>query len=121
MAENRFALSDQTRQQLPEKWQEKYALKRIDEEDLTITENERRAFLEAIKLNERYIQLGRYTIMINSIKSIEPFWGRDNIPPRPKPTHAYLNPENRPPDSDDEGKQWDLYFAHKQLDGGYDE
>jgi len=40
--------------------------------------------LKALNDGARFIQIGKYTLMLNSIKSIDPLWGEENIPPRPQ-------------------------------------
>lgn len=68
---------------IPSEFQEKYLLKRIDEDDITLTLEQRDAIIKALLGNARFIQIGKYTIMVNAIKSIDPLWGAKNIPPRP--------------------------------------
>lgn len=68
---------------VPEKWQERFLIKRIDEEDIEITLIQRDAILRALNEGQRFIQIGKYTLMLNGIKSIDPKWGGKNIPPCP--------------------------------------
>ena len=68
---------------IPEKWREKYLIKRIGEADIEVTLEERNAILHMLQQGLRYVQIGKFTLMLNSIKSIDPKWGNDNIPPRP--------------------------------------
>lgn len=68
---------------LPTKWQPRYVLKRIGEEDLSIGFAVRNQILGQLDRGGKYIQIGEYTIMLNAIKSIEPKWGVKNIPPPP--------------------------------------
>lgn len=70
---------------IPEKWQEKFLIKRIDEEDIEITLEERDAILKFLAGGQRFIQVGKYTLMLNALKSIDPIWGGNNNPPKPKP------------------------------------
>lgn len=70
--------------EVPEKWQERYFIKRINEDDIEISLEERNGILKALEAGVRFVQIGKYTLMLNSIKSIDPKWGKDNIPPRPK-------------------------------------
>lgn len=70
--------------QIPEEWQEKFILKRIDEEDIELTLQQRDGILNALNKGDRFIQIGKYTLMLNAIKSIDPKWGDSNIPPKPK-------------------------------------
>src|SRR5579884_1065694 len=74
---------------LPDKWKPKYILKRIGEEDLTISLETRNEILRQLERGGKFIQIGEYTIMLNAIKSIDPYWGARNIPPRPKEERLY--------------------------------
>lgn len=77
------AKSNMLANQLPKKWQPKYVLKRIGDEDINIGWETRNEILEQLARGGKYVQIGEYTIMLNSIKSIDPKWGSKNIPPRP--------------------------------------
>ena len=70
--------------EIPEEWKERFIIKRIDEEDITITIEERNNILESLNKGTRFVQIGKYTLMLNAIKSIDPLFEPDNIPPRPK-------------------------------------
>lgn len=70
-------------QGIPSKWQPKYILKRIGDEDINISLETRNEVLRQLANNGRYVQIGEYTIMLNAIKSIDPSYGSKNIPPRP--------------------------------------
>jgi uncharacterized protein YnzC (UPF0291/DUF896 family) len=110
-----------TQSNIPEKWREKFLIKRIGENDIEITLEERNAILEMLARGMRYVQIGKYTIMLNSIKSIDPKWGKDNIPPRPeikvfkdiKGVNEKGNYMMNEKIDDTEQKEWDLYFAVK--------
>jgi hypothetical protein len=81
-------MTDQTSSlSIPSKWQERFLLKRIDEKDILITLEQRNMILNSLNNGARFIQIGKYTLMLNAIKSIDPFYGEDNIPPRPKELH----------------------------------
>jgi len=69
---------------IPEKWRERYYIKRIGEDDIEISLQARDGILTALNNGVRFIQIGKFTLMLNSIKSIDPKWGSNNIPPRPK-------------------------------------
>jgi hypothetical protein len=73
----------QTGLQIPSEWEEHFLIKRIDEESIKITLKERDFILKALNNGDRFIQIGKYTLMLNSIKSIDPVYEPDNIPPRP--------------------------------------
>lgn len=106
---------------LPEKWQEKYLIKRIGEEDIEITLLQRNIILKTLQQGVRFVQIGRYTLMLNSIKSIDPKWGKDNIPPRPekKITHEEVREPNgkyttykvKEIVDSSEQREWDKYFG----------
>lgn len=49
-----------------------FLLKRIGEEDIEINAEERMAILKALDSNTRFVQLRDYTLMLNSIKGIDP-------------------------------------------------
>ena len=69
----------------PSKWEERFLIKRIGEDDIEITLGERDAILKALDQGQKYIQVKKYTLMLNGIKSIDPKWGEKNIPPKPRP------------------------------------
>lgn len=73
----------QTQTGIPEEWKEHFYIKRIDEEDIKISLIERDAILKALNGGQRFIQIGKYTLMLNSIKSIDPIYEPDNTPPMP--------------------------------------
>lgn len=77
---------------IPPEWQEKFLLKRIDEQDIELTLEQRDLVLQSLIQGTRFVQISKYTIMLNSIKSIDPKWGDRNIPPRPTP--KYIAEEN---------------------------
>lgn len=68
----------------PPNLQERFFIKRIDEEDIEISLEERNAILESLNKGVRFVQIGKFTLMLNAIKSIDPKWGAKNIPPIPK-------------------------------------
>lgn len=68
---------------VPLEWQEKYLLKRIGESDIVLTLEQRDAIIKALLGNSRFIQVDKFTIMVNTIKSIDPMYGAKNIPDRP--------------------------------------
>lgn len=71
---------------IPDKWKPKYLLKRINEEDIKISKVTRDEILKQLANGGRFVQIGEYTVMLNSIKSIDPLWGAKNIPPPPSMT-----------------------------------
>jgi len=65
----------------------RYLIKRIDEDDIEIGVKERDLVLKALEINARFVKLGEYVLMLNAIKSIDPKYGPQNIPPRPAPKY----------------------------------
>jgi hypothetical protein len=74
---------------IPANWQEHFLIKRIDEKDIEIDLEQRNAILQALNAGARFIQIKKYTLMLNSIKSIDPKYEPDNIPPRPVEYYIY--------------------------------
>lgn len=100
---------------VPEKWKKKYILKRIDEEDIIITLEERNIILAALSNNVRFVQIGEFTLMVNAIKSVEPFWGGNNIPPRPKVySFGGMGDGKYEKEQEAEQREWDIYFGKKK-------
>lgn len=60
-----------------------YLVKRIDEDDILVDRVTRDAILNSMASGVRFIQVREYTLMINSIKSIDPRWGEPNVPKAP--------------------------------------
>lgn len=60
-----------------------YLVKRIDEDDILVDRATRDAILNSMAAGVRFIQVREYTLMINSIKSIDPRWGEPNVPKAP--------------------------------------
>jgi hypothetical protein len=100
---------------IPEKFREKYLIKRIGEDDIEITLEQRDNILKALNGGARFIQVGKYTLMLNSIKSIDPKWGGANIPPRPVKLYDYSDPKDdvvgRKISNKDEIDLWDSLFG----------
>jgi hypothetical protein len=104
---------------MPSKWQPRYTLKRIKDEDIEISQQTRDEILRQLAGNGKYVQIGEYTIMLNAIKSIDPKWGKNNVPPKPKPIYEYTER----PDKDNtvssvvtnqgELDEWDKWFKDK--------
>ena len=84
MTNQKLQLSDQTQAGIPDEWKEKFVLKRIEEKDIIISLEERDYILKSLNAGGRFIQIGKYTLMLNSVKSIDPFYEPNNIPPQPK-------------------------------------
>lgn len=83
----KLGLSHQTQTGSNKYFQEKYLIKRIDEHDIEISVDERNEILKALNDGQRFIQVKKYTLMLNSIKSIDPKYGERNIPPKPSPIY----------------------------------
>jgi hypothetical protein len=99
---------------IPSKWQERFIVKRINDEDIEVSIDTRNAILERMANGERYVQIGKTTLMINSIRSIEPKWGEKNMPPRPKEVKEYKDLGNgsmtQIVTNQEEIKEWDSFF-----------
>lgn len=74
---------------IPPEWRERFILKRIKQDDLHINLETRNEIIKAMSEGARFVQVQKYTIMVNSISSIDPYWGSLNIPPRPKIGQEY--------------------------------
>lgn len=103
---------------IPAKWQERFLLKRIDEEDIVITLAQRDAILGALDAGARFVQIGKYTLMLNGIKSIDPYWPPNNVPPRPGEEHRQVEIKDNKIFTEvvnqDEIDLWDQLFARKE-------
>lgn len=116
MENQKSQLSPQTQLgNIPAKWKEKFVLKRIDEEDIVLSLEERNGILQSLNKGDRFVQIRKHTLMLNSIKSIDPYWGERNVPPRPLPSDHRLEPVNRNPENDIEGREWDKYFGKEKI------
>lgn len=69
---------------IPPEWEDRYFLKRIGEEDIEISNEQRILIIKSLNDGKRFIQLGKYTLMLNTIKSIDPRYEPHNIPPKPR-------------------------------------
>ncbi len=105
-------------QGIPSKWKPKYILKRIGDEDISISLETRNEVLKQLANNGRFVQIGEYTIMLNAIKSIDPMFGAKNIPSRPKAEYTYepsdsgdLNTMTRIITNQEEIDEWDELFG----------
>lgn len=68
---------------IPSEWQEKYIVKRIDADDIEVSLEERNGLLKVLATGQRYVQIRKFTLMVANIRSIDPKYPPDNIPPRP--------------------------------------
>lgn len=104
---------------IPSEWQEHFLIKRIDEEDIKITLEERNAIIKALNDGTRFVQIGKYTLMLNSIKSIDPVYEPYNIPKRPREDWQYIT-ENGEMDrklvNKDQIDLWDKLYGKKQIE-----
>lgn len=101
---------------IPEKWKPKYIIKRIDEDDITISLEERNKILSFLEQGTRFIHVQDHILMLNSIKSIDPKWGKDNIPPRPRPQIETTLSEEKQMGiqrvvNQEELDEWDKFFG----------
>lgn len=103
---------------IPEKWKEKFLIKRIDEDPVEISLAQRDAILAALERGERFIQVRKHTIMLNAIKGIDPLWGEENIPPRPEVQVEYTLEDGVGKKyflNQKELDEWDNLFARKEV------
>lgn len=99
---------------IPEEWQPKYLLDVIGfENPIEITWRQRDAIIEAINGDVKYVNIkDEYTVMINSIRSIKPYWGERNIPPYPSPSVWQSSAGVK---ETTEGKKWLEIFGELQY------
>jgi len=98
---------------IPLKWEKRYLLKRIGEKDIELTLKERNAILENLMQGKSFVQLGEFTLMLNSIKSIDPFYPPFNIPPRPAEKIEFID-ERATTINQEEMEEWDKYFGKER-------
>lgn len=107
---------------IPENFRPKYILKRIAGEDIEIDIETRDKILSAMSRSVRFVQIKEFTIMVNSINSIDPKWGNDNIPPKPKPIwREEFNQERgvyvvKGASNAEEINEWERCFGNKVTD-----
>lgn len=99
----------------PAKWEERFILKRINEEDLELSLIERNAILQAMGNKDRFVQVRKYTIMINAISGIDPKWGEKNIPPYPGGSGSYITDLFNLPAEQDEWMQTFYPEKYQQI------
>lgn len=103
---------------IPPEWRERFLLKRIGEEDIELELHERNAIINSINTGSRFIQIGKFTIMVNSIKSIDPYYPPDNIPPKPSERYTYEmngNSAYQTLSNGDEIKLWEQLYNSKEA------
>lgn len=114
-------------------YEEKFLIKRYGDEPIEITDTQKQGILRGLVEGAKYVMVGKYVLMLNGIKSIDPKYEPDNIPPRPKAKYAgaiewggdgspMIRNENydlRPavPTNQAELEVWDSMFAQKKLKG----
>ena len=106
---------------VPSEWRERFLLKRIEEKDLEISLEERNAVLVSLTKGTRFVQIRKYTLMLNSIKSIDPLWGDANIPPRPHEATETVVVDGKAQVKVLNQKEldlWDSLFKDRLLTGG---
>jgi hypothetical protein len=109
---------------MPSKWQPRYILKRIGDEDIEISQQTRDEILKQLASGGKFAQIGEYTIMLNAIKSIDPKWGKNNVPPRPKEKLDYKQEDGKDTVhsyviNQDELDEWDKWFKNKLSEEVY--
>lgn len=80
-------MTNQSSQSLvkPEKWEEKFFIHLVGKiEPILIDQPEYNGILQALENGAKHVKIRQYLIMLNSIVVVEPRYGADNIPPRPK-------------------------------------
>lgn len=116
MDDQKSQLLHQTRTGLPEELQERFLIKRIEEKDIEISLNERDGILKALNEGQRFIQIGKYTLMLNSIKSIDPKFGKNNTPPRPTEQLELVDGvATQTEDSKRLTKMWDELYDKRRI------
>ena len=93
-------------------WRERFLLKRIDEDPIEITLEQREKIKQVLDTGARFIHLGKYTIMLNAMKGIDPVYEPSNIPPKPKLELNFGVVQNQQ-DVDD----WNLLFSPVAING----
>ncbi len=119
-------MSDQISHSLiPPEWQERFYIRRFEGKDILISKEQRNKIIKAINKGDRFVQVGKYTLMLRAIKSIDPYYEPKNIPPKPKPKHKhkkvkedgierYLKIETE--ESKEKRKLWErLYSGEKDI------
>ena len=107
-------VKDESALSIPPEWQEKFLIKRIGEEDIEITLIQRNFILKAFSNGDNFIQIGKYTLMVNSIKSIDPYYEPNNIPPRP--TSDYIMRDGMSVDKNAKAiTEWEKWYS-KRID-----
>lgn len=109
----------------PDNWKERFVLKRFDDEDIILSLEERNRVLAALNQGDRFVQIRKYTVMVNAIKSIDPYWGEKNIPPKPQAIldHTFEKLEDGTTVSievvvnQEELDLWESLFGNKQRQG----
>jgi len=105
---------------IPPKWREMFVIKRINEDDIVISLEQRNIILEALNNGARFVQVRKHTLMLNSIKSIDPYWeNEENIPPRPQEEKRIENIEGNTAQyvitNEDEIALWDKLFGSRKI------
>jgi len=111
-----------TIEDLPDKWKPRYVIKRVNGDDLVITWKTRNQILRAMAEGAKYVQVKEYTLMVNSINSIDPVWGDVNRPPKPEPKKVVwfdelrqTGVESATSESLEEIKLWEKLFKKPEL------
>lgn len=117
MTDQKLSLSQND---IPEKWREMFVIKRINEEDIVISLEQRDGILKALNDGARFVQIRKHTLMLNSIKSIDPYWdNEENIPPRPRENQVITgttgNVMQYVVDNEEEIALWDKLFSSRRM------
>ena len=68
---------------MPDWLKPRYLLKRIDEPDIELSLEQRNGVANAMVRGDKVIFIGQSMIATFNIKSMDPIYGPDNIPPKP--------------------------------------
>ena len=117
MTDQKLSLSQND---IPEKWREMFVIKRINEEDIVISLEQRDGILKALNDGARFVQIRKHTLMLNSIKSIDPYWdNEENIPPRPRENQVITGTTGNVMlyvvDNEEEIALWDKLFGSRRM------
>ena len=70
---------------MPESWEPKFFIHVIGfDKPILITEDQRKGIVGVIESGKKFVQIGQFTIMVNSIKMIILRYPPENIPPVPQ-------------------------------------
>lgn len=99
-----------------EKWMKKYYLHVISQEEpILIDEEQMKSIVNFMEQGKKFVTIGEYVIMVNSIQLIEPRYAPDNIPPRPD---DYFDRDKNMDSiniNEKQQQEWDSLFEKRRL------